>query len=104
MIPGLTGTPSQIEWAELIRPRVQAEFDRVAAAFRAVATRQAEPERSGTLAVVAILEEKRAEVMAHDSAGYFIKTWRELADQVRQMIFADARYQAIKARRTVSGP
>ena len=27
--PGLTGTPSQIEWAEEIKPRVSAEFDRV---------------------------------------------------------------------------
>lgn len=100
----MTGTTSQIEWAELIRPRVNAEFDRVAAAFRVVAQRQAELERTGTLAVLEILEQKRREVMANDSAGYFIKTWRELADQVRQMIFADAGYQEIKARRTRSGP
>ena len=26
----MTGTPNQIEWAEQIRPRVAAEFDRVA--------------------------------------------------------------------------
>ncbi len=29
----MTGTASQIEWAELIRPRVNAEFDRVSTAL-----------------------------------------------------------------------
>jgi hypothetical protein len=51
------------------------------------------------LAVIAILEEKRLEVMANDEAGYFIEHWRELSDQVRQMIAQDSRYQAIKAKR-----
>jgi hypothetical protein len=48
---------------------------------------------------IAILEEKRAEVMANDRAGYFIRDWQELGDQVRRMIGQDARYQAIKAAR-----
>jgi hypothetical protein len=30
----MTGTASQIEWAEQIRPRVEAEFHRVAGALR----------------------------------------------------------------------
>ena len=34
--------------------------------------------------------------MANPSAGYFIKDWQELTDQVRQMIFKDPRYQTIK--------
>ena len=95
----MTGTPSQIEWAEQIKPRVNAEFDRVARAFQGAARNQEEPDRISTLAIVAILEEKRSEVMAKDQAGYFIREWQELKDQVRQMIAQDSRYQAIKASR-----
>jgi hypothetical protein len=51
------------------------------------------------VAVIAILEEKREETMAHDQAGYFIRNWQELTDQVRQMIAADSRYQVIRANR-----
>jgi uncharacterized protein RhaS with RHS repeats len=39
--------------------------------------------------------------MATDAAGYFISTWRELADQVRQMIGRDVRYQAIQTNRKI---
>ena len=93
----MTGTPSQIEWAEQIKPRVSAEFDRVVKAFETAASKQAEGDRADTQAVIAILEEKRAEVMAKDRAGYFIRDWQALGDQVRQMIAQDPRYQAIKA-------
>ncbi|MBK5295139.1 MAG: hypothetical protein JJE04_26115 [Acidobacteriia bacterium] len=95
----MTGTASQIEWAEQIKPRVNAEFDRVAKAFTAVAGKQEEAVRTDTQAVIAILEEKRSEVMARDQAGYFIRDWQELNDQVRRMIGQDARYQAIQARK-----
>ena len=95
----MTGTASQIEWAGQIRPRVDAEFDRVANAFRSTASRQGQPDREDTLAVIAILEEKRLEVMANDRAGYFIRDWQEITDQVRRMIAADGRYQAIRANR-----
>ena len=47
--------------------------------------------------MIAILEEKRAEVMSKPDAGYFINGWQELHDQVRKMMINDARYQAIKA-------
>ena len=95
--PQLVGTKSQIEWAEQIKPRVSAEFDRVAKAFAAVASKQQPRERDDTFAVIAILEEKRADVMAKDQAGYFIRYWQELTDQVRKMISQDSRYQAIKS-------
>jgi hypothetical protein len=95
----ITGTASQIEWAGQIRPRVECEFQRVAGAFLAVAARQTEQDRADTLAVIAILEEKRVETMAHDHAGYFIRNWQELTDQVRQTIAADTRFQAIQANR-----
>ena len=95
----MTGTVSQIEWEEQIRPRVNVEFDHVARAFQAVADRQSNEDRTDTRAIIAILEEKRAEVMAKDRAGYFIRDWQELKDQVRQMIAQDSRYQAIQASR-----
>lgn len=99
----MTGTASQIEWAEQIKPRVDAEFDRVAKAFQAAAWNQGEPDRMDTRAIIAILEEKRVEVMAQEQAGYFIRDWQELKDQVRQMIAQDSRYQAIKAKRGSRG-
>jgi len=95
----MTGTPSQIEWAEQIKPRVGAEFDRVAKALADVAKRQRNQARADTLAVIEILGEKRAEVMANDFAGYFIRDWQELTDQVRQMIGKDPRYQIIRSGR-----
>jgi hypothetical protein len=38
--------------------------------------------------------------MAQERAGYFIKDWHELTDQVRQMIAKDPRYQVIKSNRS----
>jgi hypothetical protein len=95
----MTGTQSQIEWAEQIKPRVGEEFDRVAKAFLTVAEAQPEVERAETHTVLAILAEKRAEVMANDRAGYFIRNWQELNGQVRQSIADDPRYRAIKSNR-----
>ena len=95
----MTGTASQIQWAEQIRPRVDAEFERVASAFRGAASDQTKQKRAETLAVLGILEEKRREVMANDRAGYYIRDWQELTDQVRRTIAADARYREIKSRR-----
>jgi hypothetical protein len=93
----LSGSPSQIEWAEAIRTRVAGEFDRVAASFRSIAQRQTSTKRSDTEAILAILEDKRIEVLSHENAGYFIRDWQEISDQVRQMIGKDSGYQAIKA-------
>jgi hypothetical protein len=78
---------------------VEGEFRRVASAFLTVAACQTAQDRADTLAVIAILEEKRVETMANDRAGYFIRNWQELTDQVRQMIAADARFTAIQANR-----
>src|SRR3954465_6418216 len=94
---GLSGTENQVAWAEEIRVQVNAEFDRVAKAFASVAATQTGPNQIDSIAVIAILEEKRAEVMSNDSAGYFINKWQDLSDQVRQLIASDSRYQAIKA-------
>lgn len=96
--PFLRGNPFQVDWAERIRPRVDAEFDRVARAFQSVASQQSDSKRASTEAIIAILEEKRREVMSHDDAGYFIRNWQEIDDQVRQMIREDPRYGVIKSR------
>src|SRR5437016_1552170 len=92
----LTGTPSQVEWAEGLRRRVSAEFDRVAASFRSVAARHSGAKRADTEAILDVLESKRADVMDREHAGYFIHEWPEPGDRVRQMIAADARFQAIR--------
>jgi hypothetical protein len=103
----LLGSASQVEWAQAIRARVSDEFDRVATALQSVAHRQDTRKRSDTEAVIAILEDKRVDVLSRDRAGYFIRDWQEISGQVRQMISQDSRYQAIKAERasgnTLSG-
>ena len=95
----LVGTVNQVAWAELIRASVNAEFDRVSKALESRIHTQTQQRRSETRALIAILEDKRAEVMAKDQAGYFIHDWQELRDQVRRMIMEDPRYPAIKANR-----
>jgi hypothetical protein len=95
----LQGTEAQVEWAGRIKRNVNEEFDRVAASFRSLADGQTHQKRAETEAVIAILEDKRAEVMSIQRAGYFIKFWQEITDQVRQMIFHDPRYQEIKGKR-----
>ncbi len=95
----MTGTPSQIEWAEQIKRQVNADFDRVANAFKESADRQPNQDRLDIDAIIAVLEQKRLEVMARNEAGYFIRDWQELSDQVRRLIGCDPAYQAIRARR-----
>jgi hypothetical protein len=98
----MMGTANQVDWAKQIKVRVNAEFDRVAGALALAATRQTEADRMDTLAVIAVLEDKRAAVMRNDQAGYFIHDWQELSDQVRQMIVQDARYKTIKANQALA--
>jgi hypothetical protein len=95
----MIGTANQVDWAEWIKRQVNGEFGRVSKALKSAACQQAEQKRMETLSLIAILEEKWAEVMAKDHAGYFIHEWQELRDQVRQMIIQDSRYQAIRANR-----
>jgi hypothetical protein len=93
----LVGTPNQIEWAEQIKDRVQKEFDRVGEILKSAAAKQAGWDQTDTLRLVAILEEKRHDVMVNDRAGYFIHDWQELSSQVREMILKDPRYKEIMA-------
>jgi hypothetical protein len=96
----LTGTPAQIEWAERIRATTALEFDRVAKVFQAQIKIQTGHKQAETRTILAILEDKRAETMGIGIAGYFIREWQEMSDQVRQMIAKDRRYLAIKDQRT----
>jgi len=96
----LTGTPAQVEWAERIRLTVAQEFDRVAKVFKARMTIQTGEKQAETRTILAILEQKREETMSIRIAGYFIREWQELSDQVRQMIAKDPRYHFIKDQRT----
>jgi hypothetical protein len=93
----LTGTANQIAWAKQIKTQANAEFDRVANVLKSAATRQSRQDQVATQAIIEILEEKRAEVLANEQAGYFIHEWQELRDQVRRMIVEDDRYKAIKS-------
>jgi hypothetical protein len=97
----LTGTPAQVEWAERIRLTVAREFDRVAKVFQAQVGIQTGQKQAETRTIIAILEQKRAETMAIRTAGYFIREWQELSDQVRRMIADDPRYQTIRDQRAV---
>ena len=95
----MTGTKSQIEWAEQIRPGVAKEFDRVAKVLRAQMAIQTGQKQSETRTILEILEQKRSATLSIRSAGYYIRNWQELSDQVRQMIAADPRYLAIRDQR-----
>jgi hypothetical protein len=91
----MTGSVSQIEWAERIKETVADEFDRLLRAFQRVAETQSDVRRSRTQKVIAIVERKRAEVMARDDAGYFIRDWQDITNQVRHMIARDPAYPAM---------
>ena len=95
--PLLTGSVAQMEWAERIRVQVNAEFDRVSNSLQTVAMRQSDQNRLKIFAIMLILEEKRGEVLANGSAGYFIHGWQELRDQIRTMIMNDPRYKALNS-------
>lgn len=95
----MTGTPAQIEWAERIKRQINGEFDRMAAALGSLPPKPDEGQRAEVATILAILEENREEVLGNSEAGYFIKHWQELGDQVRKLIVEDARYQEIRAAR-----
>ncbi len=101
-LPGLVkqmiGTVNQIAWAEQIKIQVGTEFDRVRSALNTVAMKQSGQRRTDTETMIAILEDKRAQVMANEFAGYFIHDWQEVRGQVRELIIGDPRYSAIRFR------
>jgi hypothetical protein len=93
----LTGTVNQIPWARQIRDQINAEFDRVRRVLESATRNRAADDRQVTEAIIIILEDKRAEVMARSEAGYFIHNWQELRTQVRDLILQDSRFKAKEA-------
>ena len=93
---GMTGAVNPIAWAEQIKIEVEREFDRVREALASVATKQSSANRMDTLAIIGILEDKRADVMSRREAGYFIHDWQDSRDQARRMILDDPRYKAVR--------
>jgi hypothetical protein len=91
----LVGTENQIAWAEQIRANVDAEFNRVAAALESVVTHQTGSNQVRTRLAITILEGHHGAVMARNDAGYFIKEWQEIRDQVRKMVTADTRHKTL---------
>ena len=85
------GVPSLWDW--------RSSSDPVAKALQAPAGMSAARDRRDIQTVIVVLEEKRTEVRTKDQAGYFIRVWRELRNQMRKMIGQDSRYQATKAKR-----
>lgn len=96
----MSGTPNQVEYALSIKRHVSEEFDRVESLLRTVAAKQEGEMRDQTDAVIAILEEKRASVLEQSDAGYYIRAWQEITDQVRKLLMEDPRYQQIKEQRS----
>jgi hypothetical protein len=91
----MTGTANQIVWALQIRRNVDAEFDRVRNALESVRQKRPVLRHTQIEALLAILEDKRAEVMRRTDAGYFIHDWQDLRNHVRRLIIEDSRYKAI---------
>ena len=95
----MTGTPNQIQLATLIKTKIAGDFDRVEKALRKSSESQSEDFQSETKALIAILNEKRTEVLEKDRAGEFIRDWQELDGKVAQLITKDPRYRAIRTQR-----
>lgn len=99
---GMIGTLNQIAWAVQIKSQVEAEFNRVRKVLEYALTKQSPEDAADIGAIIRILEDKRAEVMKNEQAGYFIHEWQELRDRVSRMIVGDSRYKAIKASQTAN--
>ena len=98
----MIGTLNQIAWAVQIKSQVAAEFDRVRKVLEFAMTKQPRGDVPDIEAIIRILEDKRAEVLGNEEAGYFIHDWQEPGNKVTRMIVGDPRYEAIKASRIAS--
>ena len=94
----MIGTPIQIAWAIQIKSQVEAEFDRVREVLEHAAARRSPENVTDIQAIIRILEDKRAEVMENEQAGYFIHDWHDPKDLVSRLVIGDPRYGEIKAR------
>src|SRR2546423_1675775 len=76
----MIGTLNQIAWAVQIKAHVNAEFDRVRRVLEYAMTKQSPRDSIDIQAIIRILEDKRAEVMENEQAGYFIHDWQEMGN------------------------
>lgn len=97
----MVGSVDQVKKAEQIKEQINEEFDRLARALESSAAKQTGAERVDVEAVIAILEEKRAEVMAKTQAYYFINSWHDVSDRVRELIVQDSRYRDINTKKAM---
>lgn len=97
----MIGSADQVKQAELIKVRVNAEFDRIASALGTSAAKRTGQDQTDMETVIAILEEKRAEIMAKGQADYFINNWRGELGRIRELIAQDTRYRAINTRKAI---
>ncbi len=68
----MIGTLNQIAWALQIKSRVEAEFERLRAVLEHAIRKQSTKDLRDIEAIIRILEDKRAEVLENEQAGYFI--------------------------------
>lgn len=93
---------NEAAWAQQIKARVCADFDRVVNALKSAAETLTGDRQIDALMVISILEEIRAEVMAKDQPGYFIVEWQDASDQVRRIVANDRSYKDGIAGQTIS--
>jgi len=73
-------------------------------AFETVSNKQDDAGKADTQAIIAIVEEIRSTVLSSNSnndAGYYIRVWQDIRDQLRHMVLRDPSYQAIRANRAI---
>jgi hypothetical protein len=97
----MIGSVDQVKQAERIKVRVNAEFDRIATALGTSAAKKTGQDQTDMQAVIAILEEKRSEIMGKGQADYFIHNWRGELSRIRELIAQDTRYRAINTRKAI---
>jgi hypothetical protein len=85
----MIGTPNQIAWAIQIKSQVEAELDRVRKVLEYAAAKESPENVTDIRAIIRILEDKRAEVMEHEQAGYFIHDWQDPGDLVSRLVIRD---------------
>lgn len=95
----MNAAPNHPERTADLKARVNAEFDRVAQSFHAAAQHQSGRERQDTAALLEILEEHRAAVLANTDLGYFLDNWSNPHEQVRRLLATDPRVVALRAAR-----
>ncbi len=73
----MIGKLDQIAWALQIKSHVEAEFERLRAVLEHAIREQSPKGLRDIEAIIRILEDKRAEVLENEQAGYFTHNWQD---------------------------